>query len=92
MFLVLTLCKISNSDDELVPENLDDGDEFGDVDLKQTEEEEELELVARVYPGRSKKAKLDHNGERIWKALSVKYDGEELWYDTAAYAMTGIAA
>lgn len=91
MFLILTRCKIPNSDDRLDPENLDD-DEFGDVDLKQTEEEGELELVARVDPGRPQKAKFDQNGERIWKALLVEYDGEDLWYDTAAYSMTGIAA
>lgn len=49
-------------------------------------------MVARVYPGPPQRAKLDHNGERIWKALLVEYDGDDLWYDTAAYAMTGIAA
>ena len=65
MFLVLTRCKTPNSDDELNPENLDD-DDFGDAEVKQTEEEEESELVERVYPGRPQKAKLDQNGERIW--------------------------
>ena len=45
-----------------------------------------------MYPGRPQKAKLDQNGERIWKALLVGYNSEELWYDTPAYAMTGIAA
>lgn len=67
-------------------------DDFEDADLKQTEEEEELELVEKVYPGPPKRAQLDHNGERIWKALLVEYDGDDLWYDSAAYAMTGIAA
>ena len=45
-----------------------------------------------MYPGRPQQAKLDQNGEKIWKALLVEYDGDDLWYDTAAYAMTGIAA
>jgi hypothetical protein len=45
-----------------------------------------------VYPDPPQRAKLDHNGERIWKALLVEYDGDDLWYDTAAYAMTGSAS
>lgn len=90
---VLTRCKISDGGSDVSDtEKNEDDDDFGDAEIKNTEEEEELEIVAKVYPGRSRKAKLDHNGERIWKALLVQYDGDELWYNTAEYTMTGIAA
>ena len=69
MFLVLTRCKTPDSDDELDPGNLDD-DEFGDVDLEEIEEEEELELIASVYPGRSKKPNstkmVSEHGRLCW--------------------------
>jgi hypothetical protein len=84
--------KTSESGFEHDTSGSEDDNGFGDVDLKQTEEEEELELIEEVYKGRSRPAKTDHNGERIWKCLEMEFRGESIWTSNAEYAMRGIAA
>jgi hypothetical protein len=108
--LILIHCKISESGSEHDTSGSEDDNDFGEVDLKRTEEEEdddndfddfdlerteeeeELELIEKIYKGRSRPAKTDHNGERIWKSLELKFHGESIWTSNAEYAMRGIAA